>query len=177
MKGIEMWRKSSESAVKWSEVKWGEVRWNGAVGIWDVVKPNERATLFYTTVGPDRSRNVGNMCTNSFTPLTTRSPVPTPPTAVSLSCHSGPRLQAVRSSTPTQQNDSRSSSSSCTATQLQCGSTLSLSLSLSQTRYNIPITNGTSMENNVVNYSHFQRVSAELAVQSVQVKTYLKNFR
>ena len=96
-----------------------------------MVKPNERATLFYTTVGPDRSRNVGNMCTNSFTPLTTRSPVPTPPTAVSLSCHSGPRLQAVRSSTPTQQNDSRSSSSSCTATQLQCGSTLSLSLSLS----------------------------------------------
>ena len=32
MKGIEVWRKSSKRAVKWSEVKCSDVRWNGAVG-------------------------------------------------------------------------------------------------------------------------------------------------
>jgi hypothetical protein len=42
MKGIEMWLKSSKSALKWSEVKCSEVRWNGAVGNLDGVKPNER---------------------------------------------------------------------------------------------------------------------------------------
>ena len=47
MKGIEVWRKSSKSAVKWSEAKWGEVkcsdvRWNGEVGNLNGVKPNER---------------------------------------------------------------------------------------------------------------------------------------
>jgi len=43
VKGIEVWRKSSKSVVKWSEVKCGEVRWNGAVGNLNGVKPNERA--------------------------------------------------------------------------------------------------------------------------------------
>jgi hypothetical protein len=28
--------------VKWSEVKYSDVCWNGAVGILNVVKPNER---------------------------------------------------------------------------------------------------------------------------------------
>ena len=41
MKGIEVWRKSSTSAVKWSEVKCSDVRWNGAVGNLNGVKPNE----------------------------------------------------------------------------------------------------------------------------------------
>jgi hypothetical protein len=101
-----------------------------------------------------------SMCTNSFTPLTSRSPVPTPPTAVSLRTTFAVR-PAGRRSTPEWQQ--QHSSHSVPA--------------LSQARYNIPITNGTSTEDNVVNYSHFQRVSAELAVQSVHVKTYLKNFR
>ena len=42
MKGIEVWRKSSKSAVKWSEVKCSDVRWNGVVGNLKEVKPNER---------------------------------------------------------------------------------------------------------------------------------------
>ena len=42
MKRIEVWRKSSKSAVKWSEVKCSDVRWNGAVGNLNGVKPNER---------------------------------------------------------------------------------------------------------------------------------------
>jgi len=42
MKTIEVWRKSSECAVKWSDVKCGDVRWNGAVGNLDGVKPNNR---------------------------------------------------------------------------------------------------------------------------------------
>ena len=41
MKGIEVWRKSSKSAVKWNEVKCSDVRWNGAVGTLNGVKPNE----------------------------------------------------------------------------------------------------------------------------------------
>ena len=42
MKGIYVWRKSSKSAVKWSEVKCGDVRWNGVVGNLNGVKPNEK---------------------------------------------------------------------------------------------------------------------------------------
>jgi len=42
MKGIEVWRKSSKSAVKWSEVKWSDVRWNGAVRNLNGVRPNGR---------------------------------------------------------------------------------------------------------------------------------------
>jgi hypothetical protein len=42
MKGMEVWRKSSKSAVKWSEVKWNDVMWNGSVGNLNGVKPNER---------------------------------------------------------------------------------------------------------------------------------------
>jgi len=42
MKGIEVWRKSSKSAVKWSEVKCIDVRWSGAVGNLNGVKQNER---------------------------------------------------------------------------------------------------------------------------------------
>jgi hypothetical protein len=47
IKGIEVWRKSSKSEVKWSEVKWSEVkcsdvRWNGAGWILKEVKSNER---------------------------------------------------------------------------------------------------------------------------------------
>jgi hypothetical protein len=42
MKGTEVWQKSSKSAVMWSEVKWSDVRWNGAGGILNGVKPNER---------------------------------------------------------------------------------------------------------------------------------------
>jgi hypothetical protein len=43
MEGIEVWRKSSKSAVKWSEVKCRDVRWKGTVGNLSGVKPNERA--------------------------------------------------------------------------------------------------------------------------------------
>jgi hypothetical protein len=42
MKGIEVWQKSSKSAVKWSELKCSDARWNGAVGDLCGVKPNER---------------------------------------------------------------------------------------------------------------------------------------
>jgi hypothetical protein len=42
MRGIQVRRKSSKSAVKWSEVKCSEVRWNGAVGNLNGFKPNER---------------------------------------------------------------------------------------------------------------------------------------
>ena len=42
MEGIEVWRKSSKSAVKWSVVKCSDVRWKGAVGNLNGVKPNER---------------------------------------------------------------------------------------------------------------------------------------
>jgi len=42
VKRIEVWRKSSKSAVKWSEVKCSDVRWNRAVGNLNGVKPNER---------------------------------------------------------------------------------------------------------------------------------------
>jgi hypothetical protein len=42
MKGIEVWRKSSKSEVKWSEVKCSDARWNGAVGNLNGIKPNER---------------------------------------------------------------------------------------------------------------------------------------
>ena len=42
MKGIEVWRKSSKSAMKWSEVKSSDVRWNGAVRNLNGVKPNEK---------------------------------------------------------------------------------------------------------------------------------------
>jgi len=42
MRGIEVWRKSSKSAVKWSEVKCSDVKWNGTVGHLNGVKPNER---------------------------------------------------------------------------------------------------------------------------------------
>jgi hypothetical protein len=40
--GIEVWRKSSKSAVKWSEVKCSDVGENGAVGKWNGFKSNER---------------------------------------------------------------------------------------------------------------------------------------
>jgi len=43
MKEIEVWRKSSKSAVKWSEVKCSDVGWNVAVGNSDGFKPNETA--------------------------------------------------------------------------------------------------------------------------------------
>jgi len=42
VKGIEVWRKSFRSAVKWSEVKCSDVRWIGAVGNLNGFKPNER---------------------------------------------------------------------------------------------------------------------------------------
>ena len=42
MKGIEVWQKSSKSAVKWNEVKCSDVRWNGVVWNLNGVKPNER---------------------------------------------------------------------------------------------------------------------------------------
>jgi hypothetical protein len=42
MKGTEVWRKSSKSAVKCSEVKCSDVRRNGVVGDLNEVKPNER---------------------------------------------------------------------------------------------------------------------------------------
>jgi len=42
MKGIDVWRKSSKSAVKWSEVKCSDVRWNGAGGNLIAVKSNEK---------------------------------------------------------------------------------------------------------------------------------------
>ena len=38
MNGIEVWLKSSKSAVKWSEVKCIDVRWNEAVGNLNGVK-------------------------------------------------------------------------------------------------------------------------------------------
>ena len=43
MQGIEVWRKSSNSVVKWSEMKCSDVRWNVEVGNLNGVKPNERA--------------------------------------------------------------------------------------------------------------------------------------
>ena len=46
VKGIEVWRKSSKSAVKWSEVKCSDVRWNGAVGNINGVKLNEKVVKF-----------------------------------------------------------------------------------------------------------------------------------
>jgi hypothetical protein len=42
MKGIEVWRKSSTSAVKWIEVKCSDVMWNGGVGNLNEFKPNEK---------------------------------------------------------------------------------------------------------------------------------------
>ena len=42
MKEIEVWRKSSKSAMKWSEVKCSDVRWNGAVENLNGVKPNKK---------------------------------------------------------------------------------------------------------------------------------------
>ena len=42
VEGIELWRKSSKIAVKWSEVKCSDVKWNEAVGNVNEVKPNER---------------------------------------------------------------------------------------------------------------------------------------
>jgi len=42
VKGIEVWRKSFRSAVKWSEVKCSDVRWIGAVGNLNGFEPNER---------------------------------------------------------------------------------------------------------------------------------------
>ena len=42
MKGIGVWQKSSETAVKWSEVKCSDVRWYGTVGNLNELKPNER---------------------------------------------------------------------------------------------------------------------------------------
>jgi hypothetical protein len=42
MKGIEVWCKSSKSAVKLSEMKGSDVRWNGEVGNLNGVMPNER---------------------------------------------------------------------------------------------------------------------------------------
>jgi hypothetical protein len=46
MKGIEVWLKSSKSAVKWSDVKCSDVRWNGGVGNLNGVKPNERVVKY-----------------------------------------------------------------------------------------------------------------------------------
>ena len=42
MKWIEVWRKSSKSAVKWSEVKCSDVMWNGEVENLNGIKTNER---------------------------------------------------------------------------------------------------------------------------------------
>ena len=43
---IEVWRKSSKCAVKWSEVKCSDVRWNWAIGNLNGVKSNERVVKF-----------------------------------------------------------------------------------------------------------------------------------
>jgi hypothetical protein len=42
MKGVEVWRKSSKSAAKWSDMNCSDERWNGVAGNLNGVKPNER---------------------------------------------------------------------------------------------------------------------------------------